>query len=68
MKKKAKDGWIDFLQAASVFKQKLEHEMHTVWKVPYFQMRYYTNVCIKMGMILERIRQRKIKDGKRGKR
>lgn len=73
MKKTKKDEWIESLQKAALSKQDLELDIVSNFGVSYsqllnWQLSNLTKVCIEIGRILERMHQRKIKDGKRGRK
>ncbi len=61
-----KNEWVESLQKVAVYKQRIENDLRIIWNVPFYMMRVYGYTCIKMGRILERMHQRKIKNGKRG--
>ena len=59
MKPERKKTLLDFLMFAALFKQDIEKQLSSIWGVPYWQIKFYSTVCMKIGRVLEKYKREK---------
>jgi len=53
------DFLLELLMDIALFKQRLESQLQNIWRVPLWQLRFYSNACIRLGRVLEMLERRK---------